>query len=299
MRIAVYNSLQWMKRKGVGEAPASNTRFKYSHGFAEKIVWRDPLRGVIQPTEKEAADEIAIGGLRDTAASVSRLTATAEFGRPIGVEIMDALRTQHSSNPASSWIDATCATIGAPKESKPAPPTDAIAAVKAILIKYIGMVNYDSAPLTKVDGHFLRQWQRTAGDPDGIAANWMVDGAPMGVTEQLLDPGIFPQSVVPPYMGHESLQCDLQNFHNYKGVEESEITEEEIQGHLDKQHLAAFSSPEELRQFVGGEPILKKLGPITKIRNGILNHSRFLAAIADLGDETELIEYRLTTNELS
>jgi len=91
----------------------------------------------------------------------------------------------------------------------------------------------------------------------------------MGITEQLTDPGIFPQAVVPPYMGHESLQCDIQNFRNYKGVEESDITETELQGRLDKKHLAAFGSPEELREFVGGEPILSKLGLITKVRNGV------------------------------
>ena len=91
----------------------------------------------------------------------------------------------------------------------------------------------------------------------------------MGVTAQLLDPGIFPEAEVKPYMGFEDLHCDVQNFRNYEGVEDSEVTETELQGHLDKGHLAAFSSVDGLREFVGGEPILNKLGLITKIRNGI------------------------------
>ena len=91
----------------------------------------------------------------------------------------------------------------------------------------------------------------------------------MGVTAQLLDPGIFPEAVVKPYMGFEDLHCDLQHFRNYEGVEESEVTETELQGHLDKGHLASFTSVDELRQFVGGEPILNKLRLITKVRNGI------------------------------
>ena len=107
------------------------------------------------------------------------------------------------------------------------------------------------------------------GDPDNISAGWMISGAPMGITEQLKDPGIFPEAVVEPYMGHEELQCDLQNFRNYKGVEESEVTETEIQGHLDKGHLKTFIDFNELRNFVQGEPILNKLGLITKIRNGV------------------------------
>jgi len=96
-----------------------------------------------------------------------------------------------------------------------------------------------------------------------------MDGAPMGITEQLKDPGIFPEAVVQPYMGHEDLHCNLQNFRNYKGVEESEVTETEIQRHLDKGHLAAFSDIGALKDFVQGEPILNKLGLVTKIRNAV------------------------------
>ena len=70
-------------------------------------------------------------------------------------------------------------------------------------------------------------------------------------------------------MPYENLQCDLQNFRNYQGVEESEITETELLGHLDKGHLAAFDDLESLRAFVHGEPILNKLGLITKTRNGV------------------------------
>ena len=129
----------------------------------------------MQPTDKEAADELAIGGLRDAAASVSRLTQTAEFGLKLGGEIMAALRTQHEASTTKSWIDATCDTIGAPKESNPAPPKDAIAAVKAILIKHIGDIECaDHVALTKVDAPVLRQWQRAAGDPESIAAGWIM-----------------------------------------------------------------------------------------------------------------------------
>ena len=130
-------------------------------------------------------------------------------------------------------------------------------------------MRHTHAPLTKVDAPLLQQWQVSSGDPDGVAAAWMVHGGPMGITEQLEDPGIFPVAVVEPYMPHEDLHCDLQSFRNYQGVEESAVTETEIQGHLDKGHLAAFPTVDELRTFVGGEPILNKLALITKVRNGV------------------------------
>ena len=52
----------------------------YSNGFVEKIEWRDPLRGPIDLTDKEKADALAIGGMRDAAASLEKLTYSAEFG---------------------------------------------------------------------------------------------------------------------------------------------------------------------------------------------------------------------------
>ena len=91
----------------------------------------------------------------------------------------------------------------------------------------------------------------------------------MGIIVAIDDPGIFPPAVVQPSMSHDSLHCDLENFRNYSGVEESEITETEIRSHLEKGHLVSFTSLDDLRKFVKGEPILNKLGLITKVRNGV------------------------------
>ena len=63
--------------------------------------------------------------------------------------------------------------------------------------------------------------------------------------------------------------CDVQSFRNYAGVEEAEITETELSGHLAKEHLASFDTHEELEAFVGGKPVLIKSRPMTKTRNGI------------------------------
>ena len=46
----------------------------------EKVQWQQQLRGIVGPTDKEIADDMAIGGLRNTAASVSRLTYFVSFG---------------------------------------------------------------------------------------------------------------------------------------------------------------------------------------------------------------------------
>ena len=59
--------------------------------------------------------------------------------------------------------------------------------------KHVGMIDYDKyIARTRVDAPLLLQWQRASGDPDGIAAGWMISGGPMGITMHLEDPGIFP-----------------------------------------------------------------------------------------------------------
>ena len=65
------------------------------------------------------------------------------------------------------------------------------------------------------------------------------------------------------------LHADWQRFQNYPGVESQERTETELQGHLDKRHLAALGTHEELSKLVGGEPVLSKIGLIVKTRNNV------------------------------
>ena len=67
----------------------------------------------------------------------------------------------------------------------------------------------------------------------------------------------------------EDLHCDHTTFRNYAGVEAHDITEDEMTNHIEKGHVAAFDSYEELAEYTGGKPILSKLGIIEKIRNGI------------------------------
>ena len=45
-----------------------------------------------------------------------------------------------------------------------------------------------------------------------------------------------------------------------------------MQAHIDKHHLREFDSYEELAEYVGGHPILSKIGLITKVRNGVTKH---------------------------
>ena len=78
------------------------------HPFREIIDWKNPLRGIENtgPTAKEKADHIAIGGLRNSAATLTRLTYSAQFGLALGAKLR-AVLLDHPD-----WITDTCKVIG-------------------------------------------------------------------------------------------------------------------------------------------------------------------------------------------
>ena len=118
-----------------------------------------------------------------------------------------------------------------------------------------------------MDAQLLEAWRAAASDPDSQVYMWLRDGGPTGITSRLVDPGTFPKCLRPVDLQPQGLHCDEQQFRNYPGVEEQDITDAELAAHLAKGHLAAFDSYAELTEFVDcPEPILNKLGLIVKTR---------------------------------
>ena len=73
---------------------------------------------------------------------------------------------------------------------------------------------------------------------------------------------------------HDSIQSELEHFANYPGVEEDDTAEQEIVKHINAGRLAAFNTIEETRKALGGnDPILNKIGIITKERAGTIKNT--------------------------
>ena len=202
----------------------------------------------------------------------------ASFGRKLGDAFRDALvkdRLHHQQNgtPEQSWINLTCDAIGfEPSEGEEAklPPSAAIEEFKRIMAMYTKAILADPrfTRLTNIDAHLLESWLRAAGDPDDQVFLWLTEGAPAGILYPIVDPGIFPETSEPSENRPEDLHCDVGTFRNYAGVEDQDITEEELLAHLGKEHLIAFDTHAELSEHVGGEPILNTIGFIEKVCNG-------------------------------
>ena len=113
------------------------------------------------PTDKEIADDMAIGGLRNTAASVSRLTYSASFGLKLGQEIQTGLRADMEAHRTKgtleqSWVCLSCKVVGSKKEDKLRPPAAAVAAVEAVLVKQTNPPDSrNHKPLTHIKAFLL------------------------------------------------------------------------------------------------------------------------------------------------
>ena len=113
---------------------------------------------------------------------------------------------------------------------------------------------------TLIDSLLLESCRIAAADPDDQIFIWLRDGAPTGITAQLHDPGLFPECSRPADVQPQDLHCDEQQFRNYPGVEEQDITDAELAAHLKKGHIVAFDTHAKLAQFVESDkPILNKL----------------------------------------
>ena len=186
------------------------------------------------PTDKQAADDLAIGGMKDTAASVARLSYSHQSGAKLG----GALKAQLGSK--VDWVRQTCDLMGT-KLPDAKPPPEAVAAVRSVICEHVGHVPpTDHERLTKIDAHLLESWRTAAEDPETQAANWCITGSPTGILHQPSGPGIFPDVACPAELRPEDLSADHITFRNSPGVEEHITTETEITGHMHLQHLEAF-----------------------------------------------------------
>ena len=145
--------------------------------FSEHIIWTEPLRGTIPLTDKEIADNFAIGGLRNTADSVNRLHIVRNFGSKLGAALMQMIRKNYAEHRRNgtikeSWVTITCDAVGSSIEAC-GPPQSAIKAVKALIAEYAKLSGHDIQvhsrmypARTKIDAQLLEAWRLAAGDPD-------------------------------------------------------------------------------------------------------------------------------------
>ena len=63
---------------------------------------------------------------------------------------------------------------------------------------------------------------------------------------------------------HEDLYTDYDTFVNYKGVDEDPDAAAVIDGYISKRYQKVFDDLEAVKRYVGGDPIVSKLGLVIK-----------------------------------
>eukprot|EP00971_Amphidinium_carterae_P154336 3060600-Amphidinium_carterae.1 len=92
---------------------------------------------------------------------------------------------------------------------------------------------------------------------------WLVIGAPLGIEEKFLDQPIFPEVESEP-LEHAVESTDWASFTNYSSVEDDEHAMAEIERLVKVGYIQTFTDLDECRASVQGEPVLSKLGLISK-----------------------------------
>lgn len=251
----------------------------------EKVLFSQPLRGIPAPDAKEEEDRLAVGGLRCAKHAVDKLSSSKAFGRKLGLEIQKLLMTNllestSRGDPRLAWVHRTCELIGTDDKSAKA-PSDAVQAVRSLIREATCHVQDTRSEVpdctTDVDHSLLESWRRAACDPDVDVCEWLRSGAPAGLA---LDPnacGIFPELHDEPEQSVNTVFTDYDTFANYAGVEDDEVALEDVQKHIAKGHLKSFDSLDDLRVFLGGaDPILNKIGIISKERAGVVKKRMIL-----------------------
>ena len=102
-------------------------------------------------------------------------------------------------------------------------------------------------------------------DPGTRLARWTFEGAPAGVECDTKDlDGVCPVVEEDEQRDTAELVTDFRSFENYDGVEDDPEAEKAVTQYHSKGYLKKFDTVEELQEFVGGRPILSKLGCIKK-----------------------------------
>ena len=112
----------------------------------------------------------------------------------------------------------------------------------------------------------LRRWLQVANDPALSIAEWLSLGAPAGIECGFDDlDGIFPRVAKDDdEFDPAELSTDPDTFVNYTGVESDPAVDSVIKGYVTEGYLKPFHSLDEVRRFVNGDPVLTKVGAVTK-----------------------------------
>jgi len=208
-----------------------------------------------------------LGGLRRTAKSVQHMHADA---RLVGARLRHRIGEWLVSEPDT--LAAVLETVSG--QHTGTPPTEvcprAVARARDLMADVLDPVSVERSPISEIYADLLSAWRKAARDPDDLPEHWAAHGAPGGVTMDIEDRGVFEcydaqqdERAVDP----ESLETE-PDFVNYAGVEEDDLVAEELERLVQASWLLCFDNVEAAAVYLEAQPVLSRIGVITKERLG-------------------------------
>ena len=123
---------------------------------------------------------------------------------------------------------------------------------------------------SSLDPSIFEAWGRVSGDPDGkILGSWLRHGAPLGIEQPIDCCGTFPVVEGPGYQAN--LLCNLERsfcgWENYASAEEEPAEVGKLLDQAREKHFCKFfDTAAELAEYLGANPVLNKLGLVTKVK---------------------------------
>jgi len=224
----------------------------------------EPLRHV-KPVDKQEQNKMAIGGMRKPQVSIEKIPTIREFGK----KMHDVLNNFLDKNPQ---VEKDCLKpLGVKNESEggTGPSEQRLNEARKVLAELLDVDNIESVSNgdfhTEIRADLLSGWSAKASDPDKAVIDWLRNtGVPAGLRRHPEDNGIFPR--LEPSPQTLEAECPPEEFTPYSSVEEDDDAWKEILRLTDKKWLKQFSTLDELRTYLGEDPVLSRFGLIIKIR---------------------------------
>ena len=236
----------------------------------QEIYW--PMESA-KPTDATANVRLPIGGLRHLAPTIRRLPVLARMGGIVYSAINDWLTGEADggkliTQEVLSIIGSSTVTKVKDEISRTARRV-LFAALKPHAPHAFENVVHPTQDCP-VNTELLHLWVCASQDPDELPVQWLRHGAPAGILHAIESRGIF-QDYDPAEdvrtVDPEELRTDPDHA-NYDGVEEDQEVADEISRFAASGWTRTFSTLEEVKEYVKGEPVLSRLGVIKKMKNG-------------------------------
>ena len=228
------------------------------------------LRGDVEPDPralKRQEDQYALGGMRRPDLSAIRLPAATGAGHAVKACLASRLETLDPVLwPASSVMQGKGATPFTP---------EFVAATQQCLLRTMGAGQSDQT--TGISAQMIEAYCLYTGDPDGVLADWIRSGAPLGVVNEITHTGVFPRVLTHTKRPEDLLSTEgsLGGWANYVSAE----CEPEISGDILRKMVAAgwatrHSTKASLVSELGAPDfVLNKLALISRMRSdGTMKH---------------------------